>query len=66
MDVLRVIEQACERPAVVELLPMQPGDVPRTCADISAMQRDFGYEPSTRISEGFPAFVAWFRKYHGL
>lgn len=66
MDVLRVIEQACGRSAIVELLPMQPGDVPRTCADIAAMQRDFGFQPSTRMDDGFPAFIAWFREYHGI
>ena len=49
-----------------ELLPMQPGDVPRTFADIDAISRDLGYRPSTSIHEGIPAFVRWFKAYHGL
>jgi UDP-glucuronate 4-epimerase len=48
------------------MLPMQPGDVPRTYADIEAIQRDLGYQPSTSIHEGVPAFVRWFKDYHGI
>ncbi len=66
MDVLRVIERACDKAARIEFLPMQPGDVPRTFADISAMKRDFGYQPTTLIDEGFPRFVKWYREYHGI
>lgn len=43
---------------------MQPGDVHKTCADIEASRRDLGFEPKTRISEGIPRFVDWFREYH--
>ena len=66
LEVIEVIERACGRTAQRELLPMQPGDVPRTFADIDAIGRDLGYRPTTGIHEGIPAFVRWFKAYHGL
>ncbi|WP_242185191.1 NAD-dependent epimerase/dehydratase family protein [Sphingomonas sp. CARO-RG-8B-R24-01] len=65
-EMISLIEQACGKPAERRLLPMQPGDVRDTFADISAIQRDLGYEPRTTIVEGVPRFVAWYRAYHGL
>lgn len=65
-EMIALIEQACGRPAVRELLPMQPGDVRDTFADISAIQRDLGYEPKTTIAEGVPRFIDWYRAYHGV
>jgi UDP-glucuronate 4-epimerase len=61
-----LLEQACGRKAERRLLEMQPGDVRDTYADISAIQRDLGFEPKTTIDEGIPRFVEWFRAYHGL
>jgi UDP-glucuronate 4-epimerase len=58
-----LIEQACGREAQVELLPMQPGDVRETLADISAIRRDMGFSPSTTIETGVPRFVAWYSAY---
>src|SRR5512146_517127 len=63
---LAVLEQATGRKAEVELLPMQPGDVPATYADIAGAQRDFGFTPVTSIDEGLPRVVAWYRGYHGV
>jgi UDP-glucuronate 4-epimerase len=65
-DMISLIEEACGRPAERRLLPMQPGDVRDTFADISAIQRDLGFEPRTTIAEGVPRFVEWYRTYHGL
>ena len=45
---------------------MQPGDVEETWADISALQRDHGFEPTTTIAEGLPRFVAWYRDHYGV
>jgi UDP-glucuronate 4-epimerase len=45
---------------------MQPGDEPRTYADIDAIQRDIGYQPSTGVETGIPAFVRWYRDYHRI
>jgi UDP-glucuronate 4-epimerase len=63
---IALIEQACGREAEKVLMPMQPGDVRDTYADISAIQRDLGFEPKTTIDEGVPRFVEWYRAYHGL
>jgi UDP-glucuronate 4-epimerase len=60
-----LLEQACGREAVKAYLPMQPGDVRATYADISAIQRDLGFAPTTPIDKGVPAFVEWYRAYHG-
>jgi UDP-glucuronate 4-epimerase len=61
-----LIEQACGRKAERKLMPMQAGDVRDTYADISAIQRDLGFKPSTSIDEGIPRFVEWYRDYHGI
>jgi len=63
MRLIDLIEQACGRPAIRELLPMQPGDVKDTFADITAIQEDLGYQPATSIDVGVPAFVDWYRAY---
>ncbi len=62
---IEVIEAACGRPAIRNLLPMQPGDVYQTYADISAIQADLGYAPTTGIDIGIPRFVNWYRGYTG-
>ena len=63
---IAVIEQACGRTAIKENLPMQPGDVKETFADIDAIAGDLGYAPTTTIDVGVPRFVDWFRGYHGV
>jgi UDP-glucuronate 4-epimerase len=64
MRFIEVLENACGREARKEFLPMQPGDVEVTHADIEASRRDFGFNPSITIDEGLPRFVDWFRTYH--
>ncbi|MEJ2457940.1 MAG: SDR family NAD(P)-dependent oxidoreductase [Novosphingobium sp.] len=66
MRMIEVLELACGRKAQLNLLPMQPGDVPATYADITALTRDTGYAPSTPIEEGVPLFVDWFRDCHKM
>jgi UDP-glucuronate 4-epimerase len=66
LDFIALIEEALGRKAVYQFEPMQPGDVKETFADISAIQRDVGFAPTTQISEGVPRFIAWYRAYHGL
>jgi UDP-glucuronate 4-epimerase len=63
---IELIEQACGREAERRLLPMQPGDVRDTYADISAIECDLGFQPTTSIDEGVPRFVEWYRAYHGV
>ncbi len=66
MRMIAILEETCGRKAVIELLPMQPGDVPETFADIGAIRRDLGFEPKIVIDEGIPRFVQWFSAYHRL
>ncbi len=61
-----LIEQAVGRKARIEMLPMQPGDVKETYADIEGARRDLGFDSRTTIDEGIPRFVEWFRAYHKL
>jgi UDP-glucuronate 4-epimerase len=64
MRVVQLLEEATGRKALLDPQPMQPGDVKDTFADISAIERDLGFAPTTRIDEGVPRFVAWYREYH--
>jgi len=64
MRVVELLEQATGKKALLSPEPMQPGDVKETFADISAIERDHGFQPATSIDEGVPRFVAWYRDYH--
>jgi UDP-glucuronate 4-epimerase len=64
MRFIGLIEGALGRRAIVELAPMEPGDVPATYADIEESERDFGFKPTTSIDVGLPRFVEWYRGYH--
>ena len=66
MRVVQILEQATGLKALISPEPMQPGDVPDTFADISAIERDHGFQPRTAIDEGIPRFVQWYRDYHGI
>jgi UDP-glucuronate 4-epimerase len=65
LDMIAVLERTIGRRAELELLPAQPGEVPVTYADVSAIERDFGFRPDTPIDVGLTKFVDWFRRYHG-
>ena len=62
-EVVRLIEEAVGKAATREFLPMQPGDVPETCADTTDLERAVGFRPTTPIAEGVRRFIAWFRSY---
>ena len=62
-EVVRLIEEALGKPAVRELLPMQPGDVPQTCADAADLERAVGFRPNTPITEGVRRFVDWLLRF---
>lgn len=64
-EVVRLLEQELGRTAQRELLPMQPGDVPATYADIDDLAAAVGFAPRTPIEEGIRRFVAWYREYTG-
>lgn len=63
---IEVLETCLGKIAEKEMLPMQPGDVPTTYADISALEQAVGYKPSTSIEEGLAQFVTWFKSYYKI
>ena len=75
LDFIRTLQEALVGAGVLpadydfaghrELVGMQPGDVPVTCADTRALARDYGFTPRIGIREGLPAFARWYRAYHG-
>ena len=65
MRFIEVIEECVGRKAKKRMLPIQPGDVPSTVADISKL-RKLGWKPTTRIEEGIRNFVDWYRAYYGV
>ena len=62
---IELIEENLNRRAEKNFLPLQPGDVPETCADITPLTRDFGYRPSTPVATGVARFIAWYLDYYG-
>jgi len=65
MHLIATLEQALGREARKEFLPLQPGDVPATCADVDDLARDVGFRPDTPIEVGVQKFVDWYREYYG-
>jgi len=66
LDYIAALEKAVGKTAEKKLLPMQPGDVPDTFADVSGLVRDFNYQPSTTVEEGIARFVKWYRDFYNL
>ncbi len=66
MTVVTLMEKALGRDAIKEFLPMQPGDVPATYADVADLEREVDFRPSTSIEDGIGRFIAWYRSYHRL
>ncbi|GAB4153807.1 MAG: NAD-dependent epimerase [Planctomycetaceae bacterium] len=66
MDVISMLETCLGKTARKNLLPMQPGDVPATYADVDDLSRDVGFRPSTPIDVGIQRFVEWYREYYEI
>ncbi len=64
MDYIQALENSLGKTAEKEFLPMQPGDVPDTYADVEQLKLDVGYQPSTPVEEGIAKFVEWYREYY--
>ena len=64
-DFIGILEDCLGRRAVKNMLPLQPGDVVETCADVDELMRDVGFRPKTPIEEGIKKFIAWYRSYYG-
>jgi UDP-glucuronate 4-epimerase len=66
MHVVSLLEKEFGRTANKEMLPMQPGDVPATYADVEDLARDIGFRPATTIEDGIARFAKWYREYHKI
>ena len=66
LEVVRLLEEAIGKKSKRELLPMQPGDVPATYADVDDLMRDADFRPTTPIADGISRFIDWYRSYHRL
>jgi UDP-glucuronate 4-epimerase len=63
-DYIAALEGALGRKARMEMLPLQPGDVPDTYADVDDLVAEFGYKPATTVDQGIGRFVSWYRDYY--
>ena len=66
LDYIKAIEDVLGIKADMELLPLQPGDIPDTYADVEDLVRDFDYKPSTTINEGVAKFIEWYKNYYNV
>lgn len=66
MRYIEVLQKALGKKAQIEMLPMQPGDVPATMADVSELESAVGYRPSTPVEVGVPRFVEWYKSYYAV
>ncbi len=66
MDMIAVLERVLGQTAEKRMLPLQPGDVPATWADVDDLTRDVGFKPSTPIEDGIRRFVGWYREYYRI
>lgn len=64
LDYIKALETHLGVKAQLNLMPLQPGDVPDTMADVSELERDVGFKPATPVSEGIARFVDWYRSYY--
>ena len=66
MDFIEAIEQALGKQAKKNMMPLQPGDVPATWADVSDLVEDLDYQPATTVQEGVERFIAWYKEYYNI
>ncbi len=64
MRYINALEECLGKKAIMDMLPMQPGDVPATQADVSRLERDVGFRPATQVEDGIARFVKWYRNYY--
>jgi UDP-glucuronate 4-epimerase len=66
LEYIAVLEECLGRKAEMKLMPMQPGDVPSTMADVGDLEEAVGFRPRTSVRDGVAAFVAWYKSYYGI
>ena len=64
MDFIEAIESALGKKAEKQMMPMQPGDVAATCADVQDLVRNLHYKPETKVKEGVNYFIEWYTEYY--
>ena len=64
LEFVELIEKTLNKKAQKKLLPIQPGDVSKTFADITESKKDLKFSPKTKISEGIPKFISWYKDYY--
>ena len=64
LEYIEAIEVALDKKAIKQMMPMQPGDVKQTYANVSLLRKDFNYQPKTEVKEGIAAFVKWYRGFY--
>lgn len=66
LEYIEAIEEALGKKAIRQMLPMQPGDVKQTYANVTRLKTDFNYRPNTEVSKGIAAFVEWYKEFYGV
>jgi UDP-glucuronate 4-epimerase len=66
MEYIKAIEDSLGKTAQKEFLPMQPGDVPRTEADVTDLVENLGYKPDTPVQKGIESFIEWYKSYFDI
>ncbi|MCW5515578.1 NAD-dependent epimerase [Muriicola sp. Z0-33] len=66
LDFIREIEHSLKKEAIKEMMPIQPGDVEKTWANVDDLVTDYGYQPTTQIKDGVKAFVSWYRDFYNI
>jgi len=64
MDYIKAVEKALNKDAKKNFMPMQPGDVQKTFANVNSLKRDFNYKPNTSIEKGVAKFIEWYKSYY--
>ena len=66
MDYIKALEKALEKKAKINFLPLQPGDVKDTFANVDNLKNKFNYKPSTSVIDGVSNFIKWYKNYYNL
>ncbi|HXJ97544.1 MAG TPA: NAD-dependent epimerase/dehydratase family protein [Gelidibacter sp.] len=65
LEYIEAIEKALDKKAIKQMMPMQPGDVKQTYANVARLKNDFNYQPKTEVTKGIEAFVKWYKEFYG-
>lgn len=66
IDFIKIIEHELGKEAIINFMPLQPGDVPETFADVSKAKNILGYQPKVSVPEGVKNFIDWYKEYYSI